>query len=369
MPIAGGMPFLIGLTVFIAASIGISSLQGRISFSQRFLAPFTFAILLFAWELAGLTLHQDRQDFLYLGSRALWILIGLCYILHFSSRPSEKVVDELSRILLVSLTLLIVLMILEASFWPVRETGRQLGSLNIPIPRATGVPQSDGKIGVFMCVALAYFGTLCAYRPSKLVFIGALLAMIPLLFTQSRSSLLALVFVGGAVSMLYLIHRKDSISFILLMVLSLIAVAFLYFGVDNIYTMLKGEGVYARNIDARSDGANYGWDLINRNEWFGQGGKYIRVEDRNMAVHNTFILMSIKSGLVAGFLLMMFFISSAVSYWQPVILKRSLVIIAIFSAGAVEHMLYPGVFNEHLWLMVVCAFALSTLHKTSTSTS
>jgi len=198
------------------------------------------------------------------------------------------------------------------------------------------VPQSDGKIGVYACICVVFFTIAFVRTRRKTLLIGVVLACTTLVFTQSRSSALGMMMTMGCLYLYYLVTTRSVAFKAVAAVLGSIALIFMLVNFEQIYSTVKGEGVFEENVNARSMGTDHGLAVIADYPLFGAGGESLEVAGiKNLEVHNTFLGLSIKSGMPNGFLTA-----------------------ALLSGPLVEHNLYPGYLNEHLWLIAPVAIAV-----------
>lgn len=344
MPIAGGVPIQIALLGCIISLLVVR--KGSLFLNKSISIYLLLAILLLGWEAITATYHASDKDFQYVLGRGLWLTMSTIVAFAFGPWVRKGRLDVVSKILSIGLLILLVAMTIESVFFPAREVGRQLGTINIPFPRATGVPNSDGKIGTFLVICFAYY---LFVRPDLSVVQRILLQFGPilgLLFTQSRSTLLALAVTFGiywVAKTLAKHHLRQAV--FRLLVISLALGAF-YTYQDIIISSLVGEGIYQKNVYARASHFHYGLREFSDNPIFGAGANSIREFDDKSGIHNTVMAMSVKSGIVGGLL-----ISCIILFPAWIFRKRRGIAPYAFACSAgvfTEHMLYPGFINEFL---------------------
>lgn len=369
MPIAGGIPIMIGISAILLACISVSFSALSVNSKAGLLLALGVALLL--WEVVGLIYHQGYADINYVLSRGLWLVLGFSYMVLLFTGGENLIRKRLEAIFLIALSALIFLMVLEAMFYPKHELGRQLGTINLPFPRATGVPQSDGKIGAFCSIAFAYF-LMMSFMVKRAIYpCGALLSLLPICFTQSRSSILAVAVVLVFIAAFRLIIKYNALTAVVLILGMCIAVPLVISGFEGVYFALKGEGLYANNVDARFHGIEYAKDMIGRYPWLGAGGDSLIMDGGagdGVGVHNTFAAMLIKNGIVGLVLYSSFYIGCgvfAIRMARVSYIQATMVVLAITSGPVVEHMLYPGLFDEHLWLIPVAVHVVSQTYAES----
>lgn len=361
MPIAGGIPLLLATM----ACLGIISLRmhisGTVSVQPQLVTVFSCALLLLGWETFSALFHYTMRDLELIAARGVWIILGFGYLTILTGAGADSITKAVGRVLLIGCSAILIAMALESAFYPTYEVGRQLGTLNIPWPRATGVPQSDGKIGVYMCMASVFFVVAFINTKKWYMFLGIILAIAPILFTQSRSTLVGLLLTQGFLFLYYV--RTTNNTYLKVLAILGGAAFLLAFAVnfDLIYSTLKGEGVFARNVDARSVGTDHALDMISNNPFVGPGAEYLLVTGMHkLEVHSTFLGMAVKSGILGPILIITFMLLSAsLACSKAAGLPNNLLMVSALVAGPIsEHNLYPGYFNEHLWILAPIALAV-----------
>lgn len=361
MPAAGGLPILfatVGCLAFIAL---LRHLNYSVLLTHRLIVLLGLALLMVAWESFATLFHYTPRDLELLAVRGFWAIIGFAYLTLLSGQSAAITAQNLARVLFLGCTGLVVAMCLESALYPTYETGRQLGTLNIPWPRATGVPQSDGKIGVYACICVVFFTVAFVRTRRKTMLIGAALACTTLAFTQSRSSALGMLMTMGFLYLYYLVTTRSIIFKLIAAVAGTVALVVLLINFSLIYSTVKGEGVFEENVDARSLGTVYAQKVIANHPLFGAGGESLEVEGmKNLEVHNTFLGLAIKSGIPTTVIFLAFLILSATILWErgARLLPNCFLSAALLSGPLVEHNLYPGYLNEHLWLIAPVAIAV-----------
>ena len=193
MPVAGGIPLLLAaMTLLMLLSIR-PHLSGTLIVHPPLIGIFCCALLMLGWETFAALFHYTMRDLELIAARGVWILLGFGYLTLLTGQGPERTARILSTLLLIGCTSLLTAMAMESAFYPTHEVGRQLGTLNVPWPRATGVPQSDGKIGVYLCLASVFFVVGFANTRRWTMLLGLLVSVAPIAFTQSRSTLLGLL--------------------------------------------------------------------------------------------------------------------------------------------------------------------------------
>ncbi len=361
MPIAGGIPMLLATMV----CLGLISLRmhvtGAVSVHPQLVTVFSCALLLLGWETFSALFHYTLRDLELIAARGVWIILGFGYLSILTGNSAASTTNTVARVLFTGCSVLLIAMALESYYYPTYEVGRQLGTLNIPWPRATGVPQSDGKIGVYMCLASVFFVVAFINTKKWYMFLGIILAISPILFTQSRSTLVGLLLTQG---FLFLYYVRTSRSIYIKIIATLAGTAFLLaflVNFDVIYTTLKGEGVFANNVDARSVGTDHALDMISKDPFVGPGAEYLLVIGMHkLEVHSTFLGMAVKSGILGPILFITFMLLSASLACSKAngLLNNVLMVSALVAGPISEHNLYPGYFNEHLWILAPIALAV-----------
>jgi len=366
MPVAGGIPLLIGAMSILFIIAMRMHLSGRMQAHPRIVTVFACGLLLLGWETFSALFHYTTRDLELIAARGLWVVLGFGYLSILTGNGHEQLFKSLRFVLLLGCTAMLIAMALESAFYPTYDVGRQLGALNIPWPRATGVPQSDGKIGVYMSLACVFFVVAWFNTGRFLMLVGCLLSIAPILFTQSRSTLIALLLTLG---FLYLYYVRTSRNVYFRFSAVLLGGVFLILFVanfDTLYTTLRGEGIFARNVDARSEGTDHAINMVELNPVVGPGAEYLLLAGMHkLEVHSTFLGLVIKSGsLGALFFLGFIILSSSLACGRETGPVNSFLLIAALSAGPIsEHNLYPGYFNEHLWLIAPIALCVLQMER------
>ena len=361
MPVAGGIPLLLAaMTILVLLSIR-PHLSGTLIVHPPLLGVFCCALLMLGWETFAALFHYTMRDLELIAARGVWVLLGFGYLTLLTGQGPERTARILSALLLIGCTSLLIAMAMESAFYPTYEVGRQLGTLNVPWPRATGVPQSDGKIGVYLCLAVVFFVVGFANTRRWIMLLGVIVSVAPIVFTQSRSTLLGLLLTFGFLFLYYVRTTRNVYLKCLAWVIAGLCLWQLALHFDQIFSMLKGEGVYARNVDARSEGTDHGIAMIGQAPIVGAGAEYLMLAGMHeLEIHSTFLGMAVKSGLLAPLLFVGFILLSAsLACDRKTRLPDNLLLVCALAAGPLsEHNLYPGYFNEHLWLIAPIALAV-----------
>ena len=345
MPIAGGTPIAIALMLFLA-TVQAGGRRG-ISFDRSDWVLILATLLLFALE--GLTYARTGliEDGNYFFARGYWMSLAIIVILACNAELRRGNLLFVPNALVLGLILLLIAMALESRFFPRFEQGRDFGNFNLPWPRATGVPNSDGKIGTFLSMTFAFA---LFYRPRMQLWKRALLLggpVVGLAFTQSRSGLVSMAVVFA---MHWVYRAFVDRNFLLLSLRWLAMVAgglFILYNVGLLVGSLVGQGIYQQNVLSRFSQYFYAFDRIGDAPFLGSGSSAIRQYEQYAGVHNTVLAMSLKSGIIAGALALMLILAPASG--MPGGSPRFLVYKwATALALLAEHMLYPGFINEFL---------------------
>jgi hypothetical protein len=361
MPIAGGIPVLLATMVCLGIISVRMHITGAVSIHPQLVTVFACAMLLLGWESFTALFHYTMRDLELIAARGVWIILGFGYLTILAGTGADCITKSVARVLLIGCSAILIAMTLESMFYPTYEVGRQLGTINIPWPRATGVPQSDGKIGVYICLASVFFVVAFINTKKWYMLLGIILAITPILFTQSRSTLVGLLLTQGFL-FLYYVRTTRNIYIKILAILGGTAFLLTFLvNYDVIYSSLKGEGVFARNVDARSVGTDHALDMIGNSPFVGPGAEYLLVTGMHkLEVHSTFLGMAVKSGIPGPILFIAFMLLSAsLACSRSSGLLNNLLMVSALVAGPIsEHNLYPGYFNEHLWILAPIALAV-----------
>lgn len=342
MPIAGGTPISIALLSLILLAQLIGGRRTTLGGTDLLLVAISCSLL--ALELITVFITGASSDGEYAMARIYWIVL-LVVVLFFTNAEIERgntkfIFDVLS----IGLAILLAAMLSQSLFYPEYDVGRDFGFMQMPIPRATGVPNSDGKIGTFfaicLCVAL-FYGKRLGRRKHLFLLIGPFAG---LFFTQSRSGLLAF----AAILALYWMYRCLSDRNLLVLTLRWMAVicgavVVLYF-VNTILVELVGKGTLETNVTARGHLAQYAYDKIAAAPLFGSGAAAIA--ERITPVHNTVLAMSVKSGVPAGLLITITLLYPALVFGGN--MRFTFFKFALITGFIIEHSLYPGFVNEFI---------------------
>lgn len=362
MPIAGGVPILITLLVCLVV---MNIIRGELVYIENSVLIFlVLTVLLLIWESITALYHSTDKDLQFVLARGLWISVA--FIVSVSCGPwvSRGRVDIFAKLLSLSILVLLVAMAMESAFYPTRDIGRQLGLINIPIPRATGVPNSDGKLGTFLVICFA-FGLFVKHNVGKnyrvVLIVGPLLGLV---FTQSRSTLLALTVTFGIYWVSSIFSKNNIKSAIFKITTILLAIIVVLYFSELILNSIVGEGIYRRNVFSRADHFHYGLAEFSNNPLFGSGANSLREFDDTSGIHNTIIGMSVKSGMLAAML-----IGAIIIYPTWVFRKYkgvSSYTLACTCGILTEHMLYPGFINEFLiFSLLVPLAARNSIRRSS----
>lgn len=352
MPIAGGTPILVG--AMFAIYLTFTTFPPRAAYLDRTDQLYIYlGLSLFMWEAVGLAFHASNSDALFVLGRGLWLALAIAIIMAMNALYTRAGMKPVTWVLVLSLLALLAAMVIEVNFYPKRAFGRNFGFFAIPFPRATGVPNSDGKLGTFLTICLCYGMFLRPPMPrwqSVVLIVGP---YIGLSFLQSRSTLVALSIVT-AIYLIYALMRSRSVfsAFLKLTGFLLIAGAFLV-NVIWLVKILAGQGVFLSNVLGRFELYSVALKLIPEAPLFGLGANAITEHGFAGEVHNTFLSMALKSGIPAAIL-------TAITIFAPVILLARTNKLAVFSMAvclgmAAEHFFYPGRINEYQIIAFIVA--------------
>jgi hypothetical protein len=365
MPTAGGTPILVGVMFAIFATF--MTFPYRAAFLDRTDQLYIYLGLgLFLWEAIGLVAHASNSDALFVLGRGLWVMLAIALIMAMNTLYARAGMKPVTWVLVLSMLALLAAMLIEVNFFPKRAFGRDFGFFAIPFPRATGVPNSDGKLGTFLSICLCYAMFLRPPMPrwqSVVLIVGPYAG---LAFLQSRSTLVALTVVT-AIYLLYALMRSRSIfsAFLKLTGFLLIAGAFLI-NVFWLFKVLAGQGVYLTNVLGRFELYAVALRLIGEAPLFGLGADAIRQHGFAGEVHNTLLSMAVKSGVPAAVL-------TAVTIFAPVLLFARTNKLAVFTIAAclamfAEHFFYPGRINEYqIFAFIVAKLAWQNQFENATA--
>lgn len=352
MPIAGGTPILVGVMFTVYATF--MTFPHRAAYLDRTDQLYIYlGLSLFMWEALGLALHASNSDALFVLGRGLWVALAIAIIMAMNTLYARAGMKPVTWVLVLSLLALLTAMVIEVNFYPKRAFGRDFGFFAIPFPRATGVPNSDGKLGTFLSICLCYAMFLRPPMPrwqSVVLIVGPYAG---LAFLQSRSTLVALSIVT-AIYLIYALMRSRSVfsAFLKLTGFLLIAGAFLV-NLLWLVKVLAGQGIFLSNVLGRFELYAVALQLIPEAPLFGLGADAIQQNGFAGEVHNTFLSMAVKSGIPAAIL-------TAVTIFAPVILfartnKLAVFTVAVCLAIFAEHFFYPGRINEYQIIAFIVA--------------
>ena len=361
MAAAGGMPYVIGvsLVLMILAFRFVFLKDNTIEFVFREILILAFA--LFFWEILAAMVTAGDQDVLYAFSRGLWVALGFCYLVFLPKKNYKPGVYTLEYVLYITVVIMSLNMAIGSFYFPEFENGRAFGSFQLSVSRSTGVfEQSDGKLGVLMIIASGYFFAMWSMKGGRILGLMAIISLVPIVFTQSRSTLLAIfvAYMFFCIGFFRISNSKYWRALALIFTVSGLIVGGVYF--ELILNSLLGEGIFRENISARGVGVSYALDQVAEGLLFGTGSSGMEVDGFGFAIHNTFFALAVKSGLMAGFLFLMFFISCIrlLKYFPNRRKGMSWYVLGLTLGAFVEHWNYPGLFNEHLWLLPCCIVVL-----------
>lgn len=352
MPGAGGTPILVGVMFLIYGTL--MTFPWRAAFLDRTDQLYIYlGLSLLMWEALGLAAHTTNNDALFVLGRGLWVMLAIAVIMAMNTLYARGGMKPVTWVLVLSLLALLTAMVIEINFYPQHAFGRNFGFFSIPFPRATGVPNSDGKLGTFLSLCLCYGLFLRPAMPrwqSAVLIIGPYMGLAIL---QSRSTLVAIAIITG-IYLLYALMRSRSIfsAFFKLTGFLLIAGVFLV----NFFWLLKiliGQGIFYYNVFGRFELYAVALQLIPEAPLFGLGADAIQQHGFAGDVHNTFLAMAVKSGIPAAVL-------TAATIFAPVILfartnKMAVFTIAVCLGIFAEHFFYPGRINEYQILAFIVA--------------
>lgn len=352
MPIAGGTPISIALLLVMFMAQLVGGRGTRLDRTDMLLIVLSVALL--AFESITVLMTGSDADLQYALARIYWIVLLIVTLFFTNDEIQRGNAKFIFNVMSLGLAILLGAMLAQSLFYPEYDVGRDFGFVQMPFPRATGVPNSDGKIGTFLAICLTvglFYGNRLGRRKHFFLLLGPFAG---LLFTQSRSGLLAYFAIIG----LYWIYRCFSDPSILRLTLRwLVVIAFalvLFYFTSSILLNLVGQGTLETNVVSRGHLAVYAYEKITSSPLFGSGASAIA--ERLTPVHNTVLAMSVKSGLPAGMLIMFTIIYPALVFRGN--MRFTSFKLALVAGFVVEHSLYPGFVNEFIVIGYVVAKAV-----------
>ena len=361
MPIAGGVPFQLALLLSIAGMVVMFSVRPP-SFDKTDKMFLSLILALFFWESMAAIAHAGNGDALIVMGRGLWFLHCSIVILAMNEIYRARGLAGIAKVVVLSLVILIIVMIIAMIFFPKYERGRQFGIVNIPFPRTTGAPNSDGKIGTFLtvCLAFGYFarGNLPTWQRGVLL-IGPWLG---LLATQSRSTLAAFIVAIGIHWVYSMVASRNLVSMAVRFLIGGFTIFFVVANLSLLQAAVIGEGIYEKNYSSRSAHVEVAIERIPQSPLLGLGSDFARVDEDGAGIHNTFLNFAVKSGLPSTFLLILIMFFPMYIFART---GRTFMFAGSACLGlAVEHLLYPGIINEHIVLCyVVLKYGCFEIHR------
>jgi hypothetical protein len=350
MPIAGGVPVQITLLASIIGMVILFATKPP-SFDRTDRMFLSLILCLFLWELIAAIYHGGRGDALISLGRGLSILHASIVILAVNEIYKARGMRGVGQVLIVSLAILLFVMVIAMIFFPKYEKGRQFGIINIPFPRTTGSPNSDGKIGTFLtlCLVFGYFARGCLPTWQRVfILVGPWLGLAA---TQSRSTVAAML-VAISIHWLYsLFVSKRMISNAIRFMLGAMAIGFVFLNFELVRSAIVGEGIFEKNFSSRTEHVEAAIERIPQSPLFGLGNIMARVDEDGAGIHNTFLNFAVKSGVPSTFLLILIMFFPVYMFGRN---GRTFMFAASVCFGfSVEHLLYPGIINEHIILCYV----------------
>lgn len=310
--------------------------------------------------------------------RYLVILIINPMILYVSYKAFMLYSDkEKGRVLGVSAVILSILVVLEGfsiiSIGNETLVGRELFGVRLPFRKATGLPMSDGKLGILL-IPMFYFMTFnflnaVSARKKITYFAFASLILLAILVAQSRSGWLALV-VSGIVVIGLRYRRPIERATLAFMVLLLGTAGFLYGVFDFLIKGIVSEGIYRENVFGRFDFLLFTFERFLDSPIVGGGhaGLFLKTETgAAQVVHNLFLDVLASYGVLGfiPFLLGWIFVgkgllssvSQKLKYNEDKIIAQWLVV--CFISLMVELSLYRGFYNEYTFIYIGFILAFS----------
>jgi hypothetical protein len=347
MPIAGGFPIHVAVLLSILGMLTLFSVR-ELSFDRTDRMFLTLVLCLYFWESIAAMNHGGRGDVMVAMGRGFWALHCGIVILAINEIYRARGLEGVARVLVTSLVILIGVMIVAMIFFPKYTQGRQFGFINIPFPRTTGAPNSDGKIGTFLtiCLAFGYFAR--AGLPWWQRFVLLVGPWLGLMATQSRSTLAAILVAVGIHWIYSMVASRQLIPTAARFLIGATVLVFMASNLDNIRTVIVGEGIYERNYSSRAAHVDVAIERIPQSPLFGLGGQMARVNEGGAGIHNTFLNLAVKSGMPSTFLLILLMFFPLYMFGRT---GKTFMFAAATCFGlATEHLLYPGVINEHIVL-------------------
>lgn len=304
--------------------------------------------MLMGFELVTVLMTNEPRDFVFALGRLYWIALLLAVMAFANAELQRGNRTVIFNALWVGLVILLAAMLAESLFWPKLAAGRDYGVIRMPLPRATGVLNGDGKIGTFLeiCLSVAlYYGRSLPRWKRVVLLVGP---FVGLFFTQSRSGLVATATILASYWLYRCLTDRNALlrSLRWIIVLCGILLVLSYFHV--LVGELINQGRYATNALDRLKLNSYALSKIAEAPLLGGGLAATREYVNGLTVHNTVLAMALKSGLFAAVLLGVTIIYPALAFRGNIrftFFKWTLV-----SGLVIEHALYPGFINEFLIL-------------------
>jgi hypothetical protein len=337
-------------------SVGLSGLSTKRLKVRR-------AYLLFgaAWVALALVEYwsslrfASEEEGLYALARAqsLAIVFGMAFVISQGQARALGVGASFAAIVIVALGVINV--------WQGTALGlqREVMSFVFPTPRSTGIDASDGKLATVMLLALGMTWVLDRPKLEKLVVAAALLLSVFLF--QSRSQFASL----GAGALTWFLMSRGTRTGVVVAALSLLVLLVGYGG--DLIRLVSGEGILEYNILSRGSVIT---EVLSR--WassfeamlFGVGIERAKANQATglILVHNTFVLVLVRSGIFAALLLLaaiaLSFRRAAAIFEERTVSRK---IYASVAAGMLaEHCLYPGFYNEAFLFWLILPFMFTT---------
>lgn len=329
---------------------------------------FIFLILLDA--LNGIR-FENISEFKYIFARVVALIVFLL-ILAYLQMAGKQGVELVLKAILISAMIVAILIILEGfgltSTGIHSEKGRLLFGIRIPIRKATGVPLSDGKLGMLLVPALTLLlipGLTKKFLTRSWRFLFMLTLGLAILIMQSRSGWLGFL-TGFSFIILYFSLRNDYRAYYIAFYTTIISVLFFTPIGQTIFDGFVGEGIQADSAEGRLLGAQQALEASTSNFVIGQGHGTVFIENelgKIHIIHNLFLDQLASNGIVGlvillfvylFFIYLIFFALSKTpdnSHDQSIVLW----LVTCWASVFVEQNLYRGFYNEYISIYLALA--------------
>ena len=329
-----------------------------------------FIILIVLDAINGIR-FENILEFKYIFARFVALAVFLLVIAYLQIAKHDGV-ELVAKTILISACIVSILIILEGfgltSTGIHSEKGRLLFGIRIPIRKATGVPLSDGKLGMLLVPALTFLlipNLSYKLLANKWRALALIILSLAILIMQSRSGWLGFLTGLSFVIAFFSLNSPYRAYLITFYTFILSLLFFTPLG-EAIFNGFVGEGIQADSAEGRLLGAQQALQASTSNFILGQGHGTVFIENelgKVHIIHNLFLDQLASNGIIGlivllfVYLFFIYLIFFALNKCQ-INSKDKFILIWLVTCWAsvfVEQNLYRGFYNEYISVYLALA--------------